>query len=217
MAEDTKPNVRYEPAVFAQRNIDAAKWIILTPAPDMSVEERWKLETPWTLERMKFPEGNSLILDWGCGIGRLAKPLMDRGHHLVGVDISTNMLGHAFSEAGARHFAGIPPSIFRKVVKPAVFDGGYASWVLQHVRDPQRDVETIAAALKPGAPFYLLNSIRRFIPVRNQDNPNDKVTWIGDGIDVAALMAVYFDIEEEFEPAPFVPANSYFRRYRRKG
>jgi SAM-dependent methyltransferase len=217
MAKPLQDGITYEPAVFAQRDIDSAKWVILTPAPDLTVEQRWELETPWTVDRLVFPDGPSLILDWGCGIGRLAKPLMDKGHHLVGVDISTNMLSHAFGQAGARHFAGIPPSIFRRIARPAAFDGGYASWSLQHVRDPERDIDTIAEVLKPGASFYLLNSRRRFIPVKGHPSAPDKLRWIDDGIDVLALMEKHFDLQEGYEVASFIPDNSYLHRYRRKG
>jgi|KBSSwiStaDraftv2_1062776.scaffolds.fasta_scaffold901882_1 SAM-dependent methyltransferase len=206
----------YEPNVFAQKDLDTARWVILTPAPEMTVEQRWEVETPWVVERLQFPGGNSVILDWGCGVGRLARPLLERGHYVVGVDISTNMLGHAFQKAGPRHFAGIPPSIFRRTMAPAVFDGGYASWVLQHVQHPHRDIALIAKVLKPGAPFYLLNSERRFIPVRDRDDPKGKVDWIGDEYNVAELMAEYFDLEKELELAPFIPPRSYFRLYRRK-
>jgi SAM-dependent methyltransferase len=217
MAKPLQEGVTYEPSVFAQRDLDSAKWVILTPGPDLSVEQRWELETPWTVDRLQFPDGPSLIVDWGCGIGRLAKPLMDRGHHLVGVDISTNMLGHAFAQAGPRHFAGIPPGIFRRVARPAVFDGGYASWSLQHVRDPERDIDTIAEVLKPGAPFYLLNSRRRFIPVKGLPSAPDKLRWVSDGIDVLALMEKHFELEHAYEVAPFIPDDSYLHRYRRKG
>lgn len=216
MSSASNPKFQYEPAVFAQRDIDAAKWIILTPAPDMTVEQRWEAETPWTVERMQFPEGNSMILDWGCGVGRLAKPLLDRGHMVVGVDISTNMLGHAMAGAGPRHFACIPPGILRRFELSAKFDGGYASWVLQHVQNPVRDIDLIAQLLKPGAPFYLLNSNRRFIPVRDINSSEPKITWVADSHNIAELMSRYFDLEHEFELAQFIPDDSYFRRYRRK-
>jgi len=43
---------------------------------------------------------DSVILDFGCGIGRITKYLADRSAHIIGVDITHEMLVKARNEAG---------------------------------------------------------------------------------------------------------------------
>jgi len=45
------------------------------------------------------------ILDVGCGYGRLAIPLAERGYDVTGLDISPNLLRAARREAGRRRVA----------------------------------------------------------------------------------------------------------------
>ena len=53
------------------------------------------------LERLhsRHPELTGPILDAGCGTGRVAIELAQRGHLVEGTDIDANMLGHAMSKA----------------------------------------------------------------------------------------------------------------------
>src|SRR4051812_1977873 len=84
----------YSPAVFHVPDLEAAKAIILTPTPDMTTDERWEVETRNLVEelgRVMDLGTQSRIVDYGCGIGRVAKALIDRyGCSVVGVDISAD-------------------------------------------------------------------------------------------------------------------------------
>ena len=44
-APQSAPGAAYSDAVFRQRDLQAAKEIILNPAPDMTTDERWEFET----------------------------------------------------------------------------------------------------------------------------------------------------------------------------
>ena len=85
----------YDPRIFDAADLESAKFVILTPTPDMTTNERWEAETRnlvGLLGRIMPLDGNSCVLDYGCGIGRLAKGLIDRyGCRVVGVDISARM------------------------------------------------------------------------------------------------------------------------------
>ena len=77
----TSGQIQYFPEVFEVPDAEAAKSIILTnEGPGADTATRWELETPYVTaliaEHLK-PQPGMLILDYGCGIGRLARPLID--------------------------------------------------------------------------------------------------------------------------------------------
>ena len=84
----------YNPDVFNVRDIPQAMRIILTPE-DSTTEARWQIETPHVCDLIAQAvdiKPDSFVLDYGCGIGRIAKELIARhGCHVVGVDISPAM------------------------------------------------------------------------------------------------------------------------------
>src|SRR5215470_15608513 len=86
--------VTYNPAVFNVSTISQAMSIILTPE-ESTTEERWRLETPYVCDLIAKSVDiapNSFVLDYGCGIGRIAKELIARhGCRVIGVDISPSM------------------------------------------------------------------------------------------------------------------------------
>ena len=73
--------------------------IILTPEDGMSSVHRWKTETPYLMSLIeKHIVNGATVLDYGCGIGRLAKPLIEKHScDVIGVDISPNMRALAAS------------------------------------------------------------------------------------------------------------------------
>jgi len=114
----------YDPTVFNVASERQAKDIILTPEAGMTPDERWEKETPDVFQRMVGfleppTDAPSVILDWGCGIGRLAKPLCEWGVHVVGVDISPDM------RRLARYYVGDEERF--RVVAPAVYEEGAGS------------------------------------------------------------------------------------------
>jgi SAM-dependent methyltransferase len=89
----------YRPEIFNPSSVDDARRIILTPEPGLSTDERWDRETPYLADRLvetMMPDESSLVLDFGCGIGRLAKAVIERsGCTVIGVDISARMRAYA--------------------------------------------------------------------------------------------------------------------------
>jgi ubiquinone/menaquinone biosynthesis C-methylase UbiE len=101
------------------------------------------------------PEGRERALDFGCGLGRLTRPLAGHFDECVGVDISEGMV------RGARDLnAEVPGATF--VVNPAEdlrrfddasFDLVYSVIVLQHVPDREAIESYVAEfcrVLRPG-------------------------------------------------------------------
>jgi SAM-dependent methyltransferase len=84
----------YNPEIFSVPNLSQAKNIILT-AESSTTEERWKTETPMLAALIAAHNKigpDTVMLDYGCGIGRMAKELIARhGCRVIGVDISPSM------------------------------------------------------------------------------------------------------------------------------
>ncbi len=81
----------YNPEIFSVPKLSQAKNIILT-AESSTTEERWKTETPMLSALIAAQNQigpDTVVLDYGCGIGRMAKELITRhGCRVIGVDIS---------------------------------------------------------------------------------------------------------------------------------
>jgi SAM-dependent methyltransferase len=184
----------FDPRVFTVADLDAAKRIILTNE-DSSTAERWEKETPYLadmIEQQLAVNPGTLLLDYGSGIGRVAKALIERqGCYVVGMDISPHMralgLGYVRSD---RYTVCSPDMLVALVGSGLRFDAAISVWVLQHCAFPETDIGLLAAALKPAAPAFIVNNVQRAVPTVEDG-------WIDDGIDVRALLLETFGIEEE--------------------
>ncbi len=105
----TQSNIKYNPNIFDKKNLDEAKRIILTNEKDITSQQRWENETPYLIESISNKikiDNNSLIVDFGCGIGRLSKELINKyGCKVIGVDISSSMREHARSYVNSSNFS----------------------------------------------------------------------------------------------------------------
>ena len=89
-------------ARFECPDIGAARRIILMPEVGLTSGQRWYQETEWLLPRLIFKPGP--ILDFGCGIGRLAKHIADAEHPVTGIDTSETMRDQAMRYVDNEHF-----------------------------------------------------------------------------------------------------------------
>lgn len=184
-------SLTYNPDVFAVKDIPSAMQIILT-AEDTSTEERWKNETPYLvglIGQWLDITPHSVLLDYGCGIGRMAKELIaNYGCRVIGVDISASMrvLAPAYV-ASERFFACTPTMLDTLIERGMTFDGTLSIWVLQHCYAPNDDITRIRRGLRPDGRLFVLNNIYRAVPTREQG-------WVNDGVDLRA------QLEREFTP-----------------
>jgi len=190
-ARPSRTAAPYSAAVFDVSDMESARSIILTPAPDISTNERWDLETKNTLTelgRVFSLDDRSIVLDYGCGAGRIAKALIDTYHcSVVGVDISLTMRELATSYVNSERFAVYSPKTLDQKIA-AGFRATHACccWVLQHCEAPEKDVARISAALLEKGPLFVLNSEYRWVPT--------ETGWQSDGTSIEALLSSTFDV-----------------------
>lgn len=212
-------DVNYDPSIYEVDTLDAAKNIILRPQHGVPTDQRWQVETEWTLRRLKFPEG-ALIFDIGCGVGRLAKPLVERGHYVVGVDTSQSMRDFAHDYVADARFSALSPDQFIARIKTGLMgDGAIALWVLQHI-PPEPLCQLIAAlrdGLEPRSLLFTLDRPERWIPIKG-DSKDDKLSWHNDRFDVPLMLRRGgFELEAAVEPPlTCCKAGAAFRQWRRR-
>jgi SAM-dependent methyltransferase len=180
--------VAYDPSVFLNiETVEEARDIIVTPFDKLTSQHRWDTETPYLIgliERWLRPRAR--VLDYGCGIGRLAKPLIEKhGCKVVGVDISPNMRALAASCVNSDLFMAVPPGMLSIWIKPRLCDFAIAIWTLQHVLELGLVINDIENMLTLGGKLFVVNDAKiRYVPVADG--------WIDDGVDVRAVLQDHF-------------------------
>ena len=188
----------YKPEIFDVTSLELAKGWILTPEEGISTEERWLKETPWTAQAFIDQCGvkpNQVIIDYGCGVGRLAKEVLRRiDVQIIGVDISANMMKMATEYVSDPRFSVVHRDLFIEQVDTGHIRAhhGYAVYVLQHAFDPAQDIRTLSKAVDN---LFFLNNAARAVPVHADDAI---CRWATDGVDVADLCAKAFKKSSPF-------------------
>jgi len=155
LAESEPPSVPSEsrrPTVLRDAwDAHAKEWIDWVRAPDQP-------DSYWRFHRKRFlplvPDPGQLTVDIGCGEGRVARDLQERGHRVLGVDWSFTMCA-----AAATH----PEDPCRVIVGDAVnlpladarVDCVVAFMSLQDIDDLPRAVKEISRVLADGGKLAL--------------------------------------------------------------
>ena len=204
----------YHPQIFDTPDDVAARAIILTPEGE-STESRWERETPYLASLVRAHCETKRVLDFGCGIGRMASALLvDPGVTCVaGIDTSADMRRMAEEAVADERFAAFDPGM---LAPTQAFDTALMVWVLQHVFDPVLEVARVRAFLKPGGRLFIVNNIRRAVPVTDTTT----LHWLDDGFDVRALLkAAFREIEYGTLSSDHMPAvlveNAFWGVYER--
>jgi 2-polyprenyl-3-methyl-5-hydroxy-6-metoxy-1,4-benzoquinol methylase len=165
----------------------------------VSTQTRWDSETPWLLNLIaKNIKPSGLIVDHGCGVGRLSGPLVNHGYPVIGVDISSTMRQHATNLIANERFVAMTPAMLDQLVGIGVkADCVLAIWVLQHCLDMEAEVERIYKCLNKGGIVGVVNMRHRAIPT-NQG-------WINDGKNVKDALTRFFTLIQQY---PYNPPNA---------
>lgn len=173
---------------FEPENLTHAKNIVLTPDPDDP--DKFELETNYLMEvllNLKIITKESIVIDYGCGMGRLSKPIIDIFNcRVLGIDQSPNMLKYADQYVNNKLFKTSCESCITNA------DLLISTFVLQHSEHPEQDIDNFYQMLKQGGIVVLVNEHNRYVPV-GLTNDN-YVIWQDDKIDVIELMRKRFSL-----------------------
>ena len=208
----------YNPSVFHVNDIPQAMSIIMTPEGSTTAD-RWEKETPYMADiiAQQFAiTPDSLILDYGCGIGRMAHELIKRHNcRVVGIDISPSMRALSIIYTRTNRFMSCSHEMLEGLVARGMrFDAVLAVWVLQHCATPAQDVATIKSALKSGGDLFLANGNLRSVPTAEQG-------WVNDGLDIKALVSAEFEPVREGgfaaeQTTDIIAQGTYWGTYRQR-
>jgi SAM-dependent methyltransferase len=180
----------YYPGIFDVADLHDARRIILTPEGGLTTDERWESETPYLAgliaENLKLST-SSVVVDYGCGVGRLAKELISRyGCRVVGVDISSNMRSLAGRYVASDKFSTCAPESLLALGE-AFADAALAVWVLQHCPRVDEDLERIRRSLKINGQLVVVNENHRCLPTTRG--------WMSDGLDLEQILLSRFSLD----------------------
>lgn len=173
----------YSPEFFDADSFDEAKFIVLC-SNEQDYNYRWDTETEWIRDQListRTINEHSLILDWGTGVGRLSKMLIETFNcTVVGVDISHTMLRHAVSYVNnTEKFIPVHYSEFINSQVKEKFTCCVAAWVLQHSITSAHDIKAIHSSLINGGNLFVLEMNDKCVIGRENGN----YISINDGVD----------------------------------
>jgi SAM-dependent methyltransferase len=109
----------------------------------------------------------SHMLDYGCGIGRMAKAMIDAfGCCVIGIDISPSMRAQAGDYVCSDRFIAASPGQLDLMVAAGLRShAAIAVWVFQHCFATGDDIARIRRGLVTDGMTFVLNMPTRAIPV----------------------------------------------------
>lgn len=177
----------YIKEVFDVQTFDQAKHVVLTSDPENP--NKFQKETDFTINTIAEQEfirlnEESIVLDFGCGMGRLSKEFINKFQcKVIGLDISSSMLTFAkLYTANVNKFQGT-----HEYTTPESIDVALSVLALQHAENPQKEIDNIYNVLRPNGIFILLNEKQRFVP--GDVDSNRFIVWNDDGFDIFGYTA----------------------------
>ena len=170
----------YVKEVFDVTTFEQAKHVVLTT--DLNNPDKFVNETNFLVQAIaeqNLLNSDSIVLDFGCGMGRVSKGLIDKFNcKVIGLDISASMLTFArLYTANIKKFEGT--HVYNT---PNSVDVALSILALQHSEDPKKEIDNIVNVLKTGGYFILLNEKQRLVP--SDIDAQRFVVWKDDGFDI---------------------------------
>jgi SAM-dependent methyltransferase len=101
-----------------------------------------------------FLETRSELLEIGVGTGAIAQPLQTLGHHVIGIDLSRDML----SRSRDRVKSVVEGDASRLPFARARFDAVVAVWAVHLIGDFDALIEELDRVVRPGSPLLVVSS-----------------------------------------------------------
>ncbi len=117
--------------MFKAKTFEEGRHQVVGDCNGFTMQERWEAETPAFAEAiLRFARREAKILDYGCGVGRLAKEILKQNQtvFVTGVDASPEMMALAEKYVSHVRFSTKAPQDLDQK-----FDIVYLVYVLQHV------------------------------------------------------------------------------------
>lgn len=147
-----------EHKLFKPTNFEEGKHDVVNDCNGIPMQTRWEVETPLFANAIlnlwygkDSGRAHPVILDYGCGVGRLAKEILNQQPaQIVGVDASTEMLIEAKkyvggTEVGQENFGRFITKKPYELTDDYKFDLVYLIYVLQHI--PAIEIREILARI----------------------------------------------------------------------
>jgi SAM-dependent methyltransferase len=179
--------MKYLKEAFDPITFEQAKATVLTP--DINNPNKFEQETKFlidVIQEQNIITSDCNVLDFGCGMGRVSKMLVDRFNcNVTGVDISERMKTFAML-----YVSNLKKFTTTNTIEPNTFDVCLSILVLQHTENPELEIEKIYNGLKQDGVFIVVNEPHRLVPV---DVDSDRfVIWNDDKFDIFSHIEKYF-------------------------
>lgn len=210
----------YHPQVFDPNSLDEAKQLS-APMPDGVTEENYWEKLPyWLMANMgkiSHMKKSQIILDYGCGIGRLAKQFCNEKVYIIGVDPSSKM--RKYTEEYVKnhvYFTAMSPEFFTRLVESGFrVDHAYIVDTLSHCHPTivSQTLNLVNSAIKTGGFLMVYDSKKtRSVPYKMGDKP---IEWKNDSYDIWQTIENRFGLCLTLTPAiEFDPTqDKLFRTY----
>lgn len=133
-----------EHRLFKPRTFEEGKHEVVGDCNGFTMQERWKRETPLFAQAiLSFAKTHCRILDYGCGVGRLAKGILDidtKEVYIDGTDDSHDMRFQSSLYVNHPRYNAYPPRDLE-----GLYQVIYCVYVLQHV--PAIEIREILARI----------------------------------------------------------------------
>lgn len=195
--------------LFQPKNLEEGRHEVVGDCNGFTMQQRWDAETPAFAEGiLRFARPEAEILDYGCGVGRLAKEILKQrpSVFVTGTDASAEMRAQAEAYVNDLHFSTNPPQVLDQK-----FDIIYLVYVLQHVPAIEiREVLTrIHHLLKADGIFiYCSSDYRMAIRYDGHGFFDDRFL----GVDLRAEVSRLFKLQGSLFDEKMLEGNAILRR-----